>query len=167
MGEPSATWKPIGRSDLVRLAASGDPNWKHLGIVCGAGLGKTTNLQWLESAVNALDRGFHRQLAWFLELRHLPRDHDQLLESMVQRVREEGRVDDDPRTIRHGLRRLLTAGRVTFLLDSLDQADPSPRGPAVAAWKAWLRASGTDAPSGSPAGRTPFGRWARPWRIVP
>jgi len=130
-GKHSASWKRIDRSQLVRFAVGDEPHCQRIGVVCGAGLGKTTNLAWLEAAVNGLNRGFHRALGYCLELRDLPRDRHQLLESMVGRV--SNRVEATKAAIRHGLRRLLAAGRVTFLLDSLDQADPNPKGPVVAA----------------------------------
>jgi predicted NACHT family NTPase len=116
---------------LVRFAVSDDPAWRHVALVCGAGLGKTTNLKWLEAAVNGLKNGCERPLAFALDLEQLPDNREALLQLLVGNIMD--RVEAEEAKVRHRLRRLLAAGRVTFLLDSLDQSDPNPKGPVVAA----------------------------------
>lgn len=44
-------WKRLSRARLLEQAIT-DASWKHVGLVCGAGLGKTTTLEWLETAIN-------------------------------------------------------------------------------------------------------------------
>jgi hypothetical protein len=46
------TWKRINRKKLLELATSPGKAWQRVGLVCGAGLGKTTTLQWVENAIN-------------------------------------------------------------------------------------------------------------------
>src|SRR5438309_599798 len=48
-GEP-CPWTDIDR-DSVRTRATGPKPWKRVALVCDAGLGKSTNLEWLCAAI--------------------------------------------------------------------------------------------------------------------
>jgi predicted NACHT family NTPase len=126
-----AQWRRIvSRERIIEIAKAAFPKekpWRRVGLVCGAGLGKTTNLQWLQAAVNRSDSFRGRQLAYFRELVGLPRSPKALLNEMVEDIGSVGAESDT----RVALQRMLTAGRVTFLLDSLDQANPDPKGADV------------------------------------
>ncbi len=66
-GESPRRWTRLAdRGELIKHATSDDEAWRRVGVVCGAGLGKTTNLKWLEAAINGLDDGRGKQLAIFL-----------------------------------------------------------------------------------------------------
>src|SRR5437764_1134891 len=57
-------WKEVKRGDLVHhLTAKGD--WKRLAVVCAAGLGKTTNLEWIAKELAKRDR---RQVPFLFKL---------------------------------------------------------------------------------------------------
>lgn len=128
---PSQRWLRLDkREELIGYATSDDSAWRHVGVVCGAGLGKTTNLQWLEAAVNRLHDGRGKHLAIFLEIRDLSDLQDKILDYVVQRIANKVGGRD---LLRFAAERMLLDGRVTWLLDSLDQADPDPKGPVVAA----------------------------------
>jgi hypothetical protein len=117
----AAKWKRIDRATVIAYAISDDPTFRRVGVVCGAGLGKTTNLEYLQAAINGLNYGFNKDFAHFFDLDELPDDCDTLLETMVKKIKTRTGFDDV--TVRNALLRLLKAGRVTFLLDSLDQTD--------------------------------------------
>jgi hypothetical protein len=115
------TGRLVGREELVRHALSGSDAWQRVGVVCGAGLGKTTNFEWLASRINRLHKGRGRDLAFFLELNNLPSDPEKLLELILQQMKNV--TDRKPHALlKFGVERLLVEGRVTFLADSLDQA---------------------------------------------
>lgn len=132
-----AEWKRIERAEVVQRAVSAAPEDRRVAIVCGAGLGKTTTLHYLQAAINARHNGFDPNLGFLLDLAELPGDRDRLLDLMVKKIK--ARIDAGEDSIRQALRRKLAAGCVTFLLDSLDQADPSPRGAVVQALAALMQ----------------------------
>ncbi len=124
----SGRWdRCVDRNELIRKALN-EPGWERVGLVCGAGLGKTTTLQWLASAINRLE-GDSPFLAFFRELEDLPEDGEGLLLEMVKAILKVTAVEESMGL--EYLRRLRKEGRIVLLLDSLDQAGPDPKGPAV------------------------------------
>jgi hypothetical protein len=120
--DEDSPWQEVRRSDLVRdLTAQGDV--KRLAVVCAAGLGKSTNLRWL---AKELARPGSRQVPFFFEL-----DDPDLPDNpwafwnhtLPEQIRKAAGNSDLPQDrllpILHLLR---TRGRLTLLLDSIDQA---------------------------------------------
>lgn len=136
--EFAGTWNRISRDTMLEYAISDDPAWHRVGVVCGAGLGKTTNLNWLAARINRRQLGRDKNLAVFMELSdfELLKDQEKLKNELVTRInnRKSGKQDLTDLAVE----RMLTDGRITFLLDSLDQANPDPNGKAVKALVALL-----------------------------
>lgn len=133
-------WKRVDRDSVVSDAISAatvdlaqrDLSWHRVALVSSAGLGKSTNLQWLASCVNSIDKGRGSVFAFFIELDQLATSPEGIEKQISNHLIDQG-TDLDPGRLTESVRRLLTQGRVLFLLDSLDQADPSPNSPAVTA----------------------------------
>jgi hypothetical protein len=120
--EASSPWAKVERSELVdRLTARGDV--KRLAVVCAAGLGKSTNLQWLAKELAAPGT---RQVPFFFELddANLPETLREFwahtLPNQVRKAPDNSDFADDRLLLT--LRRLRALGRITLLLDSIDQA---------------------------------------------
>ena len=125
-------WKPIdSRDDLIREASLAAPPRKRVGLVCDAGLGKTTNLEWLEAKIAGASNG--QQLPYLLKLYDTRKnqldldlvaeelDHPgAILKSLAWRIAGMGSVDQD--RLYHALFRYQKQGRITLLLDGLDHA---------------------------------------------
>jgi len=121
------SWRRITRQHLVQCALSLDANWRHVALVCGAGLGKSTNFKYLEAAVNRQLDGRHELIAICLEISDLERLQTPsralfIEDIVVDRLRTaQGDLSDEQ--LRFSATRLLDAGRLLLLLDSLDQSD--------------------------------------------
>jgi hypothetical protein len=120
--EPSPAWVAVESSKLVdRLMARGDV--KRLAVVCAAGLGKSTNLQWFAKELAA--PGSH-QLPFFFALDD-PRLPDNGLDFWHRTLPHQLRQADGNSGLAQErlvslLQRLRALGRITLLLDSIDQA---------------------------------------------
>jgi formylglycine-generating enzyme required for sulfatase activity len=118
---PDSPWEATPRETLANgLAAGGEG--KRLAVVCAGGLGKSANLRWLAGRFAAEGS---RQVPFFFSLDEsgLPVDAKTLLEhTLPARVREAKEGPLDERRLRETLDRLRTAGRITLLLDGIDQA---------------------------------------------
>ena len=118
-------WKEIQRDKLVQeLTEKG--RIKRLAVVCSAGLGKSTNLEWLEFKLAAPGS---RQVPFLLALdedEELPEDLDEFwnttLPDRIPGV--QGKGEKARQQIMAALGRYRTQGRITLLLDSIDQATP-------------------------------------------
>ncbi|MEQ1831402.1 MAG: NACHT domain-containing protein, partial [Pirellula sp.] len=118
-------WQRMTREHLLWCALTSDPQWKTVAMVCGAGLGKTTNFQYLDALINRqfLYRG--ECFAVFLELNRLSQftsfenfrsdQHDKLFDLIGGKKPKM--------EIEFAWNRLFESGRILFLVDSLDQAD--------------------------------------------
>ncbi|MBL8889817.1 MAG: NACHT domain-containing protein [Planctomycetaceae bacterium] len=122
-------WTRLSRDTLVAGVLSDDARvadrpWHRVALVSGAGLGKTANLQWLASQVNAHEDSRGRLLAIFTHLRNLPAgpEPSQQLPEFVKHVLQERADDRHKDRLAELALRLLKQGRVLFLLDSLDEA---------------------------------------------
>lgn len=155
-GGPPATWRRVNRGKLTAVLRGGPGRLPRVGLVCGGGLGKTTNLLFLEHEINADSRG--PQLAVFLELGDLAAAHesgpfeDEVLKLIEHRLGVGSAAAQQKLHVQ--LLRKLTAGRVTFLLDSLDQAGAATDGPAMTALATLCRGPWSACPvwvSGRPA----------------
>src|SRR5262249_52535970 len=111
---------------------TGDRPLHRVGLVCDAGLGKTTNLQWL--AAHLAGRG-ERQLPLLLDLKE---DLDLLIEerkpgrpseALAHRLAKliEDKAGGDPRRHLSAIRRLQASGRITLLIDGLDHVTATGR----------------------------------------
>ena len=135
-------WQRIDdRAELVRMALE-DPFWSRVGLVCGAGLGKTTTLRWLEAAINRLDGGRGKYLAFYRGLEGIPEQGDDLLLEFARRVADAVGIGESA-ALEH-VRQFRYDGKIILLLDSLDQGDPNPAGPAVRALKNLFTGSWSD-----------------------
>jgi formylglycine-generating enzyme required for sulfatase activity len=126
-------WLPIPRPDLCAQATSDRPPLR-VGLVCDAGLGKTTNLQWFQA--HLVERS-SRQVPLLLRLEE--REDRQLLvqerqsgqpsEALLNRLAKliEDQARGDPRRHAVALRRLQAAGRITLLIDGLDHVRATPQ----------------------------------------
>lgn len=122
--EVPGTWKRIDREQMIKYAVSDDPAWRRVAMVCGAGLGKTTNLQWLEARINRQDNSRSKHLAVFLTLDVFKKEcdgPDKIVEWLVKWLLDRT-ANTNAEQMKYSVIRMLSQGRVTFLLDSLDQA---------------------------------------------
>lgn len=142
---PRKLWKRMNRSRLLAALSRGDPRLKRVTLVCGAGLGKTTNLQHIEAHINQhLAEGRGQQLAFFLEMAELPSifqrvgltPSEALLDHLSNRIANQLGITKGAMLFE--LRRRLKQGTITLLLDSLDQAGARPDGPAMRAFQQLL-----------------------------
>lgn len=124
------SWRRITRQHLVQCALSPNVNWRHVALVCGAGLGKSTNFKYLEAAVNRQLDGRHPLMAICLEISDLERLHTGgvcdlklFIEKVVTARLRETKNDLSDEQLRFSATRLFDAGRLLLLLDSLDQSD--------------------------------------------
>jgi formylglycine-generating enzyme required for sulfatase activity len=120
--KPKARWRGLKRHALVHsLTVKGTVT--RLFVVCSAGLGKSTNLQWLAAKLAAPGS---KEIPFFFELgnEHLPgRLVDFFETTLPDRIhRGEGNADLPDQHIRAALKRARANGRITLLLDGVDQA---------------------------------------------
>lgn len=106
-------------------------------ITTDAGIGKTKALQWLEKELNVPGR---QQLAVLLNFHEVPASNDDWLRCLLPRLQraagnESSRLSADDAC--RGLEYLRGQGRLTLLLDALDQAPPD--GSAVRALRRLLQ----------------------------
>jgi predicted NACHT family NTPase len=134
------TWRRLNREKLVVGLADPPARWRRVALVCGAGLGKTTNLHWLEAAINRQANFRGKQLAFFLKIRELTDSAADLLQKLCLRLHNQlGRLHSElDRNLELALVRKRQQGRITLLLDSLDQAGADPDDAAVRALQALL-----------------------------
>ena len=129
--EFAAIWQEVSRPNLIEEELSGRSADKRFAVICSAGLGKSTNLKNFEYA---LCWPGSRQLPFFVPLDEnqstknsikwdLPDNAEAFLKETLVRVvgRLSGRESESGR-LEHHLKRYRTEGRITLLLDSLDQA---------------------------------------------
>ena len=125
-------WTPIERRTIREKAAGTTPH-KRVGLVCDAGLGKTTNLQWLAAAIASggvdSSRPRSQQIPLLLRLDNthdlelLARQHadpDSLVKWMAAEVTKAARGNLDKH--QQALTRLQISNRITLLIDGLDHA---------------------------------------------
>ncbi len=119
-------WQPIERSKLLELA-SGRARPLRVGLVCDAGLGKTTNLQWLEASLAGrpgsgtlplLIRLDSTRGLDLLEAEH--RTPGAVLDHLASAISRNG--GGDLTQNRRSVERLQADGRITLLIDGLDHA---------------------------------------------
>src|SRR5262249_18442884 len=120
-------WNAIeDRSALCKEAARRTPPWKRVGLVCDAGLGKTTNLEWLGGRIAGQKGG--QQVPLLLQL-----DHSLDLEALVKEhsdgygllnrlagLMQQSKVCGERARLLQAIRRLQASGRITLLIDGLD-----------------------------------------------
>lgn len=119
-------WEPCERQAVRRQAGERNPS-KRVGLLCDAGLGKTTNIEWLAAGI-AEDRG-SRQVPVLLRL-HDSEALDRLEEefenpnSLLDFLAAEVQRAAHGQAGRHqqALKRLQATGRITLLIDGLDHA---------------------------------------------
>ena len=115
------------RDIMISHAVSNQPEWKRVLLICGAGYGKTTNLEWLAAELNGEERRSDKNFAIFDELHGLIKslitdDRRKTVNQYVaNKLQTWGGFSEAEATSQAN--RLITRGRITFLLDSLDQAD--------------------------------------------
>jgi hypothetical protein len=128
-------WVRIERP-AVREQAAGRTPRQRVALVCDAGLGKTTNLEWLAAAIAGEPGSRQVPLLLRLDTTHdldlLAKEHtapDTLLDWMAALVKKAAGGD----THRHrlALSRMQSAGRITLLIDGLDHALSRPDVPRM------------------------------------
>ena len=113
------TWQAMDRQELLANPTSGNP-WHRVALICDAGLGKTTNLQWLQQALNQQYKG---HLAFYLRISKLPAGPVELLDLLNHEFGNAIGVAPTDVSLSY-LQRLRDGGRLILLLDSLDQVPP-------------------------------------------
>ena len=79
-------WSRISREKLIEFATCADEPWRRVGLDCGAGLGKTENLKWLEAAINGTQDGRSQHLGVFMNLQELLQDQAEVRDFVVERI---------------------------------------------------------------------------------
>jgi hypothetical protein len=120
------TWKPIdSREAFCADAARAVPPRKRVGLVCDAGLGKTTNMEWLAARIAGQAGG--RQVPLLLHFEHsldlkALREEHAGGEGLADRF--AGLIQQHAGGPRHrhlqAIQRLQASGRITLLFDGLD-----------------------------------------------
>jgi formylglycine-generating enzyme required for sulfatase activity len=143
--EEEYLWLPNQRREvLARARAPGEKDWRRVAVVCDAGLGKTTNLAYLEAAIadaelkKTVPTAWHAawqsvsgqplprstQVGFRLELQNddipLHDRDDALLAHFADTMQK--RIGGVMEFHLRGLKQLQKQGRLTMLLDGLDQA---------------------------------------------
>ena len=134
-------WKPIDRSDVVfnRLRDDdGTPcDLSRLVVTADAGMGKTVALVWLNFELNASDT---EEAAFLLTFGQLPQCLDDLLPCVLvpelRRCIGKDAPQISPNDALAILEKLWDEGRLTLVLDGLDQAPPNNE--SIATFKALL-----------------------------
>jgi formylglycine-generating enzyme required for sulfatase activity len=130
-------WVRIERDIICREAAGLTPR-KRVALVCDAGLGKTTNLEWLAAAISAEPKSHQIPLLLRLDTTHdmdlLAKEHiapDTLLDWMAALVTKVA----GGKMYRHrrALSRMQSCGRISLLIDGLDHALSRPDVPRMLA----------------------------------
>jgi formylglycine-generating enzyme required for sulfatase activity len=119
-------WKEVDRPAIINHAAGPKP-WHRVMLVCDAGLGKSTNMAWLQAAIAA--DATSRRLPVLLQLEDASHERillaaskasDSLFEWLIADIKTQ--VGGDSRWHARALERMLADGRITFLIDGLDHA---------------------------------------------
>ncbi len=119
-------WTNQNRDELIASASGKDPA-KRVALACDAGLGKTTNMAWVQARIAAERNCRGRQLPFLVrfdnaaDLQELEKsfdDPDSLLDWMAREIKRKAGSDVDRN--RRALERLRSTGRITLLLDGLD-----------------------------------------------
>lgn len=114
-------WSPVSRRELFL-----DDSIRRLCITTDAGVGKTTSLEWAEQEIG---RHGPESLALFLEMRQLPESRKHYLEPardgsppvLVETLRVRGHLNLDGNVCRRILQTVIEQGRLTLLVDAIDQ----------------------------------------------
>lgn len=111
-------WRRCPRRLMLKAAVCHHPRWRRVALVCGAGLGKSTNIDWMEASINRMNNGRGGMLAVATTVSELAKiNSERDIENwLIDESRNTGQGDST-----FAVRRALDLGRVTFLLDSLDQ----------------------------------------------
>lgn len=122
----SETWPGISRASLVNRLVTQDPDrLRRVMLTTDAGLGKTTNMRWLQTAINESDTGC---TAVLLNVADLPGPEDapldRVLAALVLRA-PGGEVDIGRDQMSRFLLARRDAGEIILLIDALDQVDLS------------------------------------------
>ena len=119
--ERESTWAYELRHNLVaRLRSDGD--LRRLAVVTAGGLGKSTNLRWIASQL-ALARSNQVPFFFSLDDTTLAPNADRFFkETLVEQIIKANTDRLDQGRLLDTLDRLRAAGRLTLLLDSIDQA---------------------------------------------
>lgn len=120
------TWLAQSRESLATdiLNRSSMKHLHRLVVATDAGMGKTTNLQWLHAAINAID-GQH--VAFLMNVSELPTalcdSLDQLIAKLMLQVASNGLLDLAMDHVVRLVRNRREAGAIVLLVDALDQVD--------------------------------------------
>ena len=129
------TWFAVDRHDVARNCVTDEKgaacDLSRLVVTTDAGVGKTTEMHWLEAELN---QPGGQTAAFFLTFGQLPSRAEQLIDDvLVPRLLYAGtatnKQDEGGKNVRRVLESLRDQGRLVLVLDALDQA-PSD-GPAV------------------------------------
>ena len=116
-------WRPVERPAVLKTAGGTTP-WRRVGLVCDAGLGKTTNMEWLYA--HLCDHTYRSRIPFLLRLDD--GDHLDLLLSTRHKVASEyllgwmtdrvctgpGNNAASPTAVRDALHSLRQDGRITI-----------------------------------------------------
>ncbi len=121
-------WRGRTRDTISRMASRARAAWRIL-LMCDAGLGKTMNMQWVQKEIAAQTRG--RQVPFLFRLdsevaltalRRGLEDPELLLEWLALQIKTANEGSPiGTEMCRRLLDRLRRAGRITLLIDGLDQ----------------------------------------------
>ncbi len=128
-GQAQNAWKVISRSNVAEMVTGPKPKLR-IAVACDAGLGKSTNMQWLESmmarapgqglvpALLRLDQGNRPHLSLIQRESERPQDEPILDHFAAELTRCTGK----PVPNGDSLKELRAQGRLALLLDGLDHA---------------------------------------------
>lgn len=114
-------WKDLNRDDFVTEVRSGG-EFHRACIVTAAGMGKSTNSQWLAYRIN---QGGDGRVAILLSVSELPSDLGGVLKVLATNMSSKAALEEAPELLGkylHLIRRLRASGRLCLVFDSIDQA---------------------------------------------
>jgi len=131
-----SSWSAVPRDDIVAALRCPEDTTAVLGgvalprpirlfLVSGGGVGKTTNMRWLEATLN--ETAEERRLAVRVQAGELHgKKEGEVLQVMIARIAQEAGAGGDlwgQRAIEAGLREEAAAGRLVILVDGLDHVE--------------------------------------------
>ncbi|HEY3782991.1 MAG TPA: SUMF1/EgtB/PvdO family nonheme iron enzyme [Fimbriimonadaceae bacterium] len=121
LDENPSPWKVITRAHFIKhLSEKSKLAGKRAVVLSEAGVGKTTNMRWINYQMNRDSR----RISVLIDVAELPQEPSKLIEIIAEQLRKAKGNNDVPLTeLLGGIRDLRNEGRLSLLIDALDQVD--------------------------------------------